>query len=125
MAEVIWKTINGNRVKFVDGVPQGVIGKKIVVVCPSKVVSKKYKKHGAEFGSITRDEYKSRASVFLNRVDVETIKLTDGKIIKYDKKDNEYGVSKDGEMITYYKPKRKEKHLEAKKREWKKAGLMT
>lgn len=67
-----------------------------------------YKKHGAEFGKITKEEYLRKANELINSDSPDVLHKTekeDGDFLFYNQKTNEFLVlSTDGYIRTYFKP---------------------
>lgn len=67
-----------------------------------------FRRHGEQVGASTKESYAAHAVRFANRVDRENVRsFVDGKgsTYKFNVKSNEFAiVSKDGYVITYFKP---------------------
>lgn len=64
-----------------------------------------YQKHGAEFGSITKEEYLRLANELINNPDALTKYEEDGDLCYYDEAKNEFLVlSGDGYIRTFFRP---------------------
>ena len=67
-----------------------------------------YRKHGAEFGNITKEEYLQKANELINSDSPDVLHKTekeDGDYLFYNQKTNEFLVlSTDGYIRTYFKP---------------------
>lgn len=67
-----------------------------------------YRKHGAEFGNITKEEYLQKANELINSDSPDVLHKTekeDGDYLFYNPKTNEFLVlSTDGYIRTYFKP---------------------
>jgi len=66
-------------------------------------------RHGAQMGCTTKEGYAAKAVSFANRVDRKNcVSFVDrkGSTYKYNKKDGTLGIiTKDGYVVTYFKPK--------------------
>jgi pyocin large subunit-like protein len=65
--------------------------------------------HGRDIGAKTESQYEAQAKVFLNGTKgpntLEKTRQSNGDVIRYDPKTNEFGVkSSDGTIRTYFKP---------------------
>lgn len=73
-----------------------------------KTLLEHFEKHGSQMSSDTVSSYAAHAVKFANTIDRENcVSFIDGKgsTHKYNKKTNEYAViTKDGYVVTYYKP---------------------
>lgn len=80
----------------------------------SEELTRHYKKHCAEFGNITEEEYLEKANQLFKEPlseDVEQLKRSDGSISKYKFSTNEFlAVTKDNIIKTYFLPKDKEQY---------------
>lgn len=68
-----------------------------------------FENHGKQMGTPTKESYNAKAVHFANNVDRKnciTMKSKNGTTYKYNKKTNEFAmITKNGIVITYYKPK--------------------
>lgn len=75
-----------------------------------KTLSTHFNKHGKEMGCGTKASYEAHAVKFANTIDkkniISYVQKNTGTTFKYNKKTNTLAlISKDGYVITYYKPK--------------------
>lgn len=70
-----------------------------------KLFDEHYKKHGAEFGDITQEEYLAGANALITNKNALQKTEEDGDKLFYIESSNEFGVlSSDGYIRTYFRP---------------------
>jgi hypothetical protein len=74
-----------------------------------KLLTRHFKKHGADFGAKSVAEYEKMASDFMTKPKpqgvLEKVRPSDGALVRYNPKAEEFGIlGNSGVMRTYYKP---------------------
>lgn len=88
---------------------------------------KHYNKHAEDMGLTTKESYASHALKFANTVDkincVSFVHTKTGSTYKYNKVTNEFAIiTKDGYVVTYYKPQSGYKYYKSQKAKYGKKG---
>lgn len=80
-----------------------------------KTLTKHFQKHGSDFPSMTKEEYEARAIKFANTINKsDCVSFVDkkGSTHKLNRITGEYCItSKDGYVITYFKPDKPNEYL--------------
>ncbi len=89
-----------------------------------KTLKDHFNRHGKDMGCDSEESYRSKAVNFANYIDkknCETFVDKHGSTYKYNKATNTFAIiTKDGYVVTYYKPKRGHKYYKDEKRSKKK-----
>lgn len=108
-----WITSKGRHI-FIDSAGN------FVLPCyfEKSLAKTKYNKHKKEFGNITLQEYVDKARRFSVSKNVDMFTLKSGRVYRYDKVENLLLITEKNRVITFFRPKNKERYWNEQKIEY-------